>query len=112
MNVFDYDEAFQINLGDQVTVDVLPENSYDFEARTPDYFGVSDREPIRTTETAKVSYDFDPAASSVKVEVESAQGTHHIDFRTLSGDWFVATLTPRGDFLVLAEPYLIEVYAL
>ena len=112
MNVFDYDEVFQLNLGDQITVEVLTENPYDFEERTPEYFGVSDREPIRTTETAKVSYNFDPRASSVMVAVESDQGTHHIEFQTLSGDWFVATLTPRGDFLVLAEPYLLEVYAL
>ena len=62
--------------------------------------------------TVKISYGFDPKASSVRVAIESTQNTQYIDFRTLSGDWFVATLTPCGEFLVMAEPYLIEAYAL
>lgn len=112
MNVFDYDEVFQVNLVAPVTVEVLADNPYEFAAKTSDYFGVSDREPIRITGETKVSYKFDPSAPSVSVLVELAQGTQHINFRTLSGDWFVATLTPSGDFLILAEPYLLEIYAL
>ena len=112
MNVFDYDEVFQVNLGEPVTVEVLPDNPYEFEEKTADYFGVSDREPIRTAGQTKVSYNFEPSAPSVSISVDTTQGIQHIEFRTLSGDWFVATLTPRGDFLILAEPYLLEVYAL
>lgn len=112
MNVFDYDEVYQVNLVAPVTVEVLADNPYEFEAKTADYFGVSDREPIRIAGQTRVSYKFDPHASSVSVVVEMAQRTQHINFQTLSGDWFVATLTPCGDFLVLAEPYLLEIYAL
>lgn len=112
MNIFDYDEVFELSLGNLVTIEITLENPYDFEARTTDYFGVSDREPIRNAGSTQVSYDFDPKASSVRVTVGSTQNTEHIDFRTFSGDWFVATLTANGEFLVLAEPYLLEIYAL
>ena len=112
MNVFDYGEVFRVNLIDPVTIEVLLESPCDFEARTTHYFGISDREPIRAAGTVKISYGFDPKASSVRVAIESTQNTQYIDFRTLSGDWFVATLTPCGEFLVMAEPYLIEAYAL
>lgn len=56
-----------------------------------------------------VSYSFDPRADSQLVEVLSAGERHEMSFRTLSGDWFVATLSVDGGYLVVGEPYLLEV---
>lgn len=112
MYVFDYDEVFRVSLGCPPSVEVLPDNPYDFEATRPEYFGVSDREPIRQSGPVSLTYTFDPSANCQSISVSTHQTTETIEFRTLSGDWFVATLSECGKYLVVAEPYLVEVWSL
>lgn len=112
MHVFDYDEVFRVSLGNPPSVEVLPDNPYEFEANRTESFGVSEREPIRQTGPFSLTYKFDPRANFQSITV-SAHGTiETIEFRTLSGDWFVATLSVCGKYLVVGEPYLIEVWSL
>lgn len=112
MYVFDYDEVFRISLQSPPSLEVLPDNPYDFEARHPDAFGVSDREPILCSGSVGLSYEFDPRANFQTVTVTNNEAVEVVEFRTLSGDWFVATLSDRGQYLVVAEPYLLELWAL
>jgi hypothetical protein len=112
MFVFDYDEVFRITLAAVPSVETLDGNPYDFEDKHPDYFGVSEREPILQAGDFRLSYSFDPTAPSQEVVIESPQKRETVSFKTFSGDWFVATLSPCARFLILAEPFLIEIYSL
>jgi hypothetical protein len=111
MQVFDYDEVFQVNLRNP-SVEVLALTPDAFEAEHPRCLGVSELSPLLVVDETSVSYSFDPRADAQTVEVLSVGQRHEISFRTLSGDWFVATLSADGRYLVLAEPYLLEVYFL
>lgn len=111
MNVFDYDEVFRVNLR-HPSVEVLALNPDAFEAEHSRYLGVSENPPLLNVEGISVSYSFDPRADAQSVEVLSPGQRNEISFRTLSGDWFVATLSADGCYLVVAEPYLLEVYSL
>ncbi|MFK4205610.1 hypothetical protein [Acinetobacter junii] len=110
--VFDYDEMFKISLNPSPSVEVTDENPYSFEAGHPGYFGVSDREPILNQGGRSVSYNFDPKRDFQAVLIRAGSNEDKISFQTFSGDWFVATLTPDAAYLLVAEPYLIEVYVL
>ncbi|CAN7491324.1 hypothetical protein LJR118_003417 [Acidovorax sp. LjRoot118] len=111
MYVFDYDEVFEVNLS-RLTVEVLVLTPDAFEAEHPRYFGVSATPPLLHVDETSVSYSFDPRADAQSVLVQSADSSHKISFRTMSGDWFVATLSVDGRYLIVAEPYLLEVYSL
>ena len=112
MFVFDYDEVFRITLGDPPSVETLRDNPYEFESNHPDHFGVSDKEPILESGSFKLSYQFDSRSNFQNITVESLEKAESIQFRTLSGDWFIATFSPCQKYLLIAEPYLIEVYSL
>lgn len=109
--VFDYDEVFRISLGATANVEITGENPYDFEERCGSYYGVSDKEPILSCRDANLRYSFDPSKNSQTVHIHTGHGEEILNFPSLSGDWFVATLTADGTYLFIAEPYLIEAYA-
>lgn len=111
MHVFDYDEVFRVSLR-HPSVQVLSLNPDTFEAEHPRYLGVSENPPLLDVDETSVAYSFDPRADAQSVEVLSAGQRHEILFRTFSGDWFVATLSVDGCYLIVAEPYLLEVYSL
>jgi hypothetical protein len=110
--VFDYDEVFRVVLGEEPSIEVLKENPYEFEEKATGYFGVSDRTPILECGLFRVSYNFDPKLSAQDVLLQTPEGKERLSFQTLSGDWFVATLSEDAKFLFVAEPYLIEIYSL
>ncbi|WP_143029301.1 hypothetical protein [Rhodoferax sp. OV413] len=110
MHVFDYDEVFCVDLG-RASVEVLTDNPYAFDAEHPESLGVSDNPPLLLTNRISVAYSFDPVADSQPVQVLVDGQRYDISFRTLSGDWFVATLTADERYLIIAEPYMLEVYA-
>lgn len=112
MYVFDYDEVFRVSLESPPSVELLPDNPYEFEASRPDSFGVSARDPILQFGPVSLKYEFDPRASSQNITVTNNGSVETMEFRTLSGDWFAATLSEGGEYLVVAEPYLIEVWSL
>jgi len=74
--------------------------------------GVMGGVPIHKSERASVSYIFEPSASEQLVNLTHAGAEYELEFPTLSGDWFFATLSRCGGFLVLAEPYDLQIYAL
>jgi hypothetical protein len=57
-----------------------------------------------------ISYDFNPTKDSVRVKCNIGGTESEIEFPTLSGDWFSASFSKCGRYLVLAEPYSFEVY--
>jgi hypothetical protein len=111
MYVSDYDEIHKVTLSDPPTVEWIEGNPYEFE-ETPNYLGVTAGSPILNAGGFTLSYEFDPKADVQDVVVTSPTQTETISFRTLSGDWFVATFSADAKYLVVAEPYVIEVYLL
>lgn len=111
MTVFDYDEVFRISL-QPPSVQVLDDNPYSFVELHPEYLGVSDNAPLLRVGSTTVSYGFEPAAPSQNVRLNLDGQLREIPFRTFSGDWFIASLSHDGSYLVIAEPYLLEVYSL
>ncbi|MGE8212091.1 MAG: hypothetical protein ACN6Q8_00730 [Stenotrophomonas sp.] len=111
MTVFDYDEVFLVSL-QPPSVRVLDDNPYSFADLHPEHLGVSHNAPLLQVGSTTVSYSFDPAAPSQGVRLDLDGQVQEIPFRTLSGDWFIASLSRDGSYLVIAEPYLLEVYSL
>jgi hypothetical protein len=110
--IIDNDEVFKLNLKNVPNVEVLDNDPYEFEDTQPNFLGISERAPILQAGLHEICYEFNPKASSQLVTFKSKEKVENISFLTFSGDWFVATLTPCARYLVIAEPYLIEVYLL
>jgi hypothetical protein len=106
----DHDESFEITLGDSPSVQVLGANPYEFIASFENALGIPNGIPIHRLNGVEVSYAFDGRKDFVIVTVRRGDQTGTISFRTFSGDWFVATLSTCGKYLVLAEPYLLGCY--
>jgi len=106
----DHDESFEITLGDPPSVEVLEDNPYEYIASFENALGIPNGTPIHQLGGAEVAYSSDGRDDFVIVTVARGRQTVKISFRTLSGDWFVATLSKCGKYLVLAEPYLFECY--
>jgi hypothetical protein len=106
----DHDESFEITLGDSPSVEMLEDNPYKFIASFENALGIPNGIPIHRLDGVEVSYSFDGRKDFVIVTVRRGDQTEKISFRTLSGDWFAATISKCGKYLVLAEPYLLECY--
>jgi len=104
-------EVFKIDLSD-VSVEVLDEDPYAFADAHAAFLGVSGNEPLLSVGNSMLSYAFDPTGDSQTVHFVSQGQPNDMEFRTLSGDWFIASLTADESYLVIAEPYLLEVYRL
>ncbi|GAA0829021.1 hypothetical protein [Cupriavidus pauculus] len=111
LHVFDYDEVFRIDL-QKHSVEVLALDPYAFDAEHPEALGVSENQPLLRTGSFEISYSFAPDKSSQTVKVIAKNEIHELSFPTLSGDWFIATLTADERYLLMAEPYLLAIYAL
>ena len=111
MFVHDNDEVYRITLADPVTVAVVPGDPYEHEDRA-DAFGITLRTPLLNCGGTSVHYAFEPSADTQVVRVTVDKVKESILFASLSGDWFVATLTSNASHLVIAEPYLLELYDL
>jgi hypothetical protein len=110
--IFDYDEVFKLSLENIVSVEILDDDPDMFDYKYPSFLGISEREPILQAGQYELSYEFNAQAASQLVTLKSKEKVENISFPTFSGDWFVATLTPCTRYLVIAEPYLIEIYLL
>ncbi|MDM4769969.1 hypothetical protein [Solimonas sp. SE-A11] len=106
----DHDESFEIMLGEAPKIVVLEDNPYEFIGSFENALGAFGGKPIHQINGIRVSYSFDGSEDYVAVVVSLENSSETISFRTLSGDWFVATLSVCGRYLVLAEPYLFECY--
>ena len=90
---------------------------YEFVERNTDFLGLlfkglTANVPLLRVGGKEVSYHFDPKSDFVTVNCKVHGRSAEIKFRTLSGDWFAASLSDDGRHLVLAEPYDIALYAL
>ena len=107
----DHDESFEITLGDPPNVQVLDDKPYEFIASFENALGIPNGQPLRQLGDTEVEYSFSGGRQEfVTVTVRKGDREENIRFRTLSGDWFVATLSRCGKYLVLADPYAFECY--
>lgn len=111
MLIHDNDEIFRVELAEPVTVASVPGDPYEHEEQAV-VFGITLRPPLLEFGSTSVSYAFSPLADKQVVRVTVGNAQEIIRFASLSGDWFVATLTSNASHLVIAEPYLLEVYDL
>ena len=112
MHVADHDEVYRLSLNNVPSVEVTNEHPYDFAELCGVHFGAVGAPPLLSVNGISIAYKFDPKADIQYVKLISNSGMHNIEFPTFSGDWFVATLTNDAAYLLIAEPYLLEVYAL
>ena len=112
MYVCDYDEVFKITISDKVEIEILDDDPYEFLESLPYGLGLSEGEPILEFNGNSIFYKFDPTSDFVTVHCNVNEQKNSIEFRTLSGDWFVASFSLCGKYIVMAEPYDIELYEL
>lgn len=115
--VCDHDEVVQISFDGSMSAEVTDEHPYRFVENNADFLGLvfdglSANEPVLRVGSTIVSYNFDPRKDFVSVNCEIAGEQEVLEFRTFSGDWFVASLSDDGRHLVLAEPYEVALYQL
>ena len=72
--------------------------------------GVRENEPLLDVGKNRFSYGFNPKNGAVTVSYMIASQTVEIEFPTFTGDWFAASFSEDGRYLVLAEPYDLAVY--
>lgn len=110
--VCDHDEVWTVQIGPPLTVEVTDLRPYDFVAQSDAFIGWGDdrKLPILKRGDREISYDFDPTQDYVTVHFLVGGRGGEIEFQTLSGDWFSASFSEDGRYLVLAEPYGVEIY--
>jgi len=108
--VCDYDEVFKVIVGELSEPEILDDDPYDFLDNLDHSLGVYNHSSILKSNGNSISYKFDSCADFVTVEYEIFGTKGELKFRTLSGDWFAASFSGCGNYLMLAEPYGIELY--
>jgi len=108
--VCDYDEVFKVIIGSESEPEILDDDPYDFLDALPHSLGVSQNPPILESSGNSISYDFDPRSDFVTVKCKISGTQSDIEFRTLSGDWFAASFSQCGKYIILAEPYSFDLY--
>lgn len=113
-HVCDHDEVWSVRIGPPASVEVTDYAPYEFANDNADFVGWGQRNgrELKKAGSTEISYDFDPLQDFQTVECKIAGRVERRKFRTFSGDWFSASLSTDGRFLVLAEPYRIELYDL
>lgn len=115
--VLNHDEVLRVNI--DITLDFIltDDDPYEFKENNSSFIGVTSpchkpNDPILSVGDRNVSFKFKPTEEFVRVRCEVSDEIEDIDFPILSGDWFCATLSIDGRYLVLAEPYELAVYDL
>ncbi len=110
--VCDYDEVFKVIIGSESEPGILDDDPYDFLDSLPHSLGVYKHPLILESNGNTISYAFDSCADYVKVKYNISGSEGELEFRTLSGDWFAASFSVCGKYLMLAEPYGFDLYEL
>ena len=115
--VCDHDEVTQVQIAEVPVTDVMDQHPYDLAEKNRDFVGLLFtgfplNAPLKQAGGSSIEYDFNPKRDYVKVKCNVSGQTGEISFRTLSGDWFCASLSDDGHYLVLAEPYELALYQL
>jgi hypothetical protein len=115
--VCDHDEVLRIDIPSLPQVEVIDHHPYDLARENADFVGLHFTDcplnlPLKESGGHSIYYDFNPKRNFVTVRCNVPGGTSEIKFRTLSGDWFCASLSDDGAHLVMAEPYDLALYDL
>ena len=115
--ICDHDEVWKISIGKTLGIEVTGHSPYEFVERNTDFLGLvfeglTANIPLLRVGGNEVAYYFEPRSDFVTINYKVNGRRGQIKFRTLSGDWFAASLSDDGRHLVLAEPYDIALYAL
>ena len=110
--IISHDEVFKVDINNGIKVENLDEEPYDFCEALPNCLGIPDGSELHNSFGNVIEYDFDPILDSVCVRLKINGEEEEVYFPTLSGDWFSASFSTCGKYIVLAEPYSFEVYEL
>ena len=115
--ICDHDEVWKISIGKTLGIEVTGHSPYEFVERNTDFLGLvfeglTANIPLLRVGGNEVAYYFEPRSDFVTINYKVNGRRGQIKFRTLSGDWFAASLSDDGRHLVLAEPYDIALYEL
>jgi len=110
MYVCGYDEVFQLNLGKSISFEMLDDAPYEFFYSQANSLGINGNKPILRYQEDTIAYEFDPHANCIEIDCQIAEKAYTLKFNILSGDWFVASFSTCGKYLVLAEPYNFNIY--
>lgn len=108
--ICDYDTVFKINIQDNVKTDTIDEEPLEFFDSHPNALGIMNNKGVLESNGNSIFYDFNPSLDSVFVQLDIQSKSYDIEFPTLSGDWFVASFSQCGKYILLAEPYSFELY--
>lgn len=108
--VCDYDEILEVAICDPPQVQPVEGDPETVEQRT-DFIGRWRDNSIHRVGENRITFNFKSTARTVKVKYDCSGRRGLIEFRTLSGDWFYASFSEDGRYLILAEPYAVELYA-
>jgi hypothetical protein len=115
--ICDHDEVRKVTIGTTLGVEVTDYPPYEFVAGRTDFLGLvfnglTANSPLLHVGENEIAYDFNPKCNFVTISYKVGGESGEFEFRTLSGDWFAASLSDDGRYLVLAEPHDIALYAL
>lgn len=113
--ICDHDRVWRVTIGAPPSVEVTDHSPYKFVEGKTDFLGLvlnglSANDPLLRVGQNEIAYDFDSTKDFVAVAYKVAGRSGQIDFRILSGDWFAASFSDDGKYLVLAEPYDLALY--
>jgi hypothetical protein len=114
--VCDHDEVWRAALGPNPAMEVTDDSPYKFIEGRTDFLGLvfegfRENPPLLRVGQNEIDVDFDPTKDFATVNYSVGGRSGRIEFHTLSGDWFAASLSDDGQYLVLADPYDLSVYA-
>jgi hypothetical protein len=114
--ICDHDEVWSATIGATPSVQLTDHSPHKFIEGRADFLGLvfegfAKNAPLLCVGQNKIAFDFDPKRDFVTVNYSTGGRSGQVEFRTLSGDWFAASLSDDGRHLVLADPYDLAVYA-
>ena len=107
----DHDEVYKVRIGSLDEPEFVDECPYKFLKSLKNYVGINSPEPILQSGENTISYKFSSRAKEVEVKCKVASSVHTINFPILSGDWFIATFSVCGNYIIMAEPYELKLYS-
>jgi hypothetical protein len=115
--ICDHDEVWKVAIGATPSIEETDYRPYEFVEQRTDFLGLvfdglTANDPLLRVGANEIAYNFDPNNDFVTVSYKITGRSGQIEFRTFSGDWFVASLSDDGRYLALAEPYHLAVYEL
>lgn len=115
--VCDHDQVWKATLGETPTYELTELEPYPLAKSRADFLGLvfaghQANSPLHRLGPNQIEYTFDPYEGTVDVKYRFGEECGTIEFPTFSGDWFAASFSVDGRYLILAEPYEISLYAI